>query len=210
MRIFSLVAARQGLAALTILSFTIFTCLTPAIAQDEPPPAAAPTLSEIFGTITLADGTVTSARMLLVSMDDPDDAPPRYTIEVPSSGRYEMEGLRHGYYRVGFLVGDQSYVSNRLISLAPKKKTEANFTLGEFTKEDEEIGLRKGSPTPGAATRGATGVARLFEDFSPKGWEWLQTNRGVAVLLGGSTLLIGGLILASDDDDETIVSPVDP
>lgn len=160
--------------------------------------------SEVKGLILRPDGSgAAAAEVHLVPLTG---LGAHYRATTDSSGRFELEQLQHGYYNVGVVVDGRAYVGNRSLLLEPKKKLEAELQLGEFGPAEAEIGLSRDTAVPGT-DRKADGVARLIEDFGPTGWDWFKTGRGVAVLLGGSTVLIGGLILLSSDEDGPMIIP---
>lgn len=123
-------------------------------------------------------------------------------------GRIELEGLQYGYYQVAFVHDGQSYVSNRVLLLAPDETTEATFALGDFTPRHLDIGLSPGQEAP-LTGEAAVGVAELDETIGPTGWEWFRTGTGVTVLIGSAALVVGAVV-ALTDDEEQIISPSEP
>ena len=163
--------------------------------------------STVEGTVRDASGqTLEGVTVLAECLEDPGR-----TLEATTDarGRYRLEGLRYGHWKLAFRRGDRAWPSNRVLLVPPRKKVEANFTLGPALPEDEDLGLAPGKEVP-LAGRPAAGVAHLEEKLGPSGWAWFRTGKGVAVLLGGSALLVAGVIALAEDDNEVIASPSQP
>ncbi len=163
--------------------------------------------STIRGTVRDASGRpVAGLTVAAECMEEPGTIRRARTDD---KGRYRLEGLRYGHWKLAFEGNDGAWPANRVLLVPPRKKVEANFTLGPARPEDEELGLRPGTKVP-LAERPATGVAHLEEKLGPSGWAWFRTGKGVAVLLGGSALLVAGVIALAEDTNQVIASPSNP
>ncbi len=163
--------------------------------------------STVEGTVRDGSGQpLAKVTVLAQCLEDPGRTMKAVT---DARGRYRLEGLRYGHWKLAFRRGDAAWPANRVLLVPPRKKVEANFTLGPALPEDEDLGLAPGKEVP-LAGRVAAGVAHLEEKLGPSGWAWFRTGKGVAVLLGGSALLVAGVIALAEDDNEVIASPSKP
>jgi hypothetical protein len=142
---------------------------------------------------------VPGAKVVLRLLERP--AAPVELITDPE-GRFEAEHLLYGHYQVTFESAGKGFPANRVLTIPPRKRVEASFTLGPFAPADAALGLVAGAPIEGLSSH-AEGIARLSERTGRTGWAWFTTGKGVAVLVAGGAALVAGLIALSGSDSSS-------
>ncbi len=198
---------RRILVSLLVLAILPGPVSLPGLAVAGREPADPLATSTIRGVVRDANGTPLAGVTVLAAPLEGDG--PVLSATTDAKGRYELRGVRYGHWRLAFRRGKEAWPANRVLLVPPKKKIEANFSLGPPVPEDEALGLGTGAEVPLAGAP-AAGVAHLEERLGPSGWAWFKTGRGVAVLIGGGALVVAGVIALADEDDEVIASPYEP
>lgn len=154
----------------------------------------------VFGRIVLAPGgtPVESGRVRLLHLTGGrgfESAP------TDARGRFELDGLPHGYFDLAVEQPAGLWLADRVINLPPAAKAELILTLGAGSPG----GLPAGRSWPGWSGPLA-GALELRE--APRGREFWRTPKGVAILVGGVTVAL--LAIAAGAGDETAATPVVP
>jgi hypothetical protein len=127
--------------------------------------------------------------------------------DTDGKGRYVIEGLPLGWFDLFIRTEQGVFVANHVVSIAPKSKISASFTLTDYGAESTWFSGTARRNVPGLEEE-ATGVATLDRTAKEKSF-WAKPA-GVGILIGGGVLLLAGIILAGDDTTEITASPSTP
>lgn len=168
------------------------------------PAWAATGTSRVSGVLTDQQGNaIAGAKVVMGSLEKPGSAASTVTDQ---AGRYSLDGLTYGHYNVAFEVLGKGYPANRVLTVPPRRRVEANFQLGDFRPDDAQLGLTAGGKVA-LLDLPAAGIARLEERLGPSGWAWFSTGKGVAVLVAGGAAVVAGLIALSSGDNNKSSNP---
>lgn len=144
--------------------------------------------ARLTGRIFENDG-VTPARGCVVRVHPLETGPVIVSSPTDDKGRFEVEGLAHGYVDLTVERDAAVFASSEIVSLPPKGKVEVDLTL---TRLDERSAAwwatRAPLQLPGGQGQ-ATGIAEVRPEIG--GRDFWKSKKGIAILaaVGGAVLL---------------------
>lgn len=189
-------ALRRGLCLALVVALAGVS--TPAFARRAKDGDGKRKPARVLGTVKDTGGTpLAGVAVALVPLEARGDRPLR-TVSGQDGG-FRFADVPYGVYEIGFEGNGKAFAANRTLLVAPGRKLEVSFRLGEFEARDKAAGLESGVRVAGVVSP-AAGIARLEERTTPTGLAWLRTGKGVAVVVGTGALVVAGLIAATGGD----------